>query len=140
MPFLVLLIVTMMFLVVAVMPTLLSDARGLWKTLVVLVWVGLIAWIVGATTRSWKVEKEEVLGYSETMLPNGTAIQTLQYLDRDGKPQVINLNEKFKTRLTIASKIKRVQYAPGPYCGVSFGGTTFMHDDFEIVCPMLDKK
>lgn len=111
-----------------------------WKLLWTTLFVGILGWMIAGGTRPYKIEKEEVLDYSETMMPNGTAVQTLHYIDRDGKPQSINLNDKFKTRLTIAAKVKRTQHAPSYYCGINYDGTTFVNDKFEIVCPMLDKK
>ena len=117
-----------------------STIRLRYRLLFFAAFVGLAVWIIAASSRPWKVDKEEVMDYSEAVMSNGTVIQTLQYIDRDGKPQVLNLNEKFNTRLTAASKVKVKYNSPGPYCGVYYNSTSIMHDDFEIVCPMPDKE
>lgn len=140
MPILILMILAMALTIPALISVIDDSMKARWRLLWIALWLGAIGWMIGGATRPYKVDKEEVLDYSETMLPNGTAVQVLHYIDRDGKPQSINLNERFKTRLTIAAKVKRSQHAPGNYCGINYDGTVFVQDKFEIVCPMLDKK
>lgn len=117
-----------------------DDVKMRWRLFWWTVFLVSVGWMIGSISRPWKVEREEVVDYSEITLPNGTAVQVLNFLDRYGKPQAINLNETFKTRLTIASKVKIKHNSFGPYCGVYYGGTTLAHDDFEIVCSMPDNK
>jgi hypothetical protein len=101
-----------------------------WRTRAfgLLLFAGMLSWMIGSLSRPWQVEKTEVLPYSETILPNGQMIQ----------PKTVNLNEKLKSRLMIVNKVKVIHHKTGPYCGVSYAGTIF--DDVKLEVIRSDKE
>lgn len=80
----------------------------------------LISWMIAVGSHTLKVEREEIVDYSEVLLPNGTIMQSFNYLDDYGSPKSINLNELFKTKLPPGMKIMIKYYKLGPYCGVYY--------------------
>lgn len=92
------------------------------------------AWFIGAETRSYKIDQEEILDYYECNLSNGTSVQMISYMDKGKGIKSVNLNEIFKVKLNKNSKVKITNYSYGPYCGLYYNENTFViNTTFEIV-------
>lgn len=91
-----------------------------------------LVWAIGAGTRPWKVKTIDELKVYDIQTDVGS-IQICVYLDDLGKIHIVNLNKKFQCVLPNGSKVKRVKYITGPYCGVSFVGTRETFEDVELI-------
>lgn len=81
----------------------------------------LVVWIVGVTTRPWKVEKVEYLEVQRIKGSEGS-IQAVFYTDSRGKLQILDVSYHRPEWRRLGTKIRHTLYADGPYCGCVMGG------------------
>ncbi len=108
-----------------------------WKLFWWILFITLITWAIGCSSRPWKIDREEIVDYTEIKLFNSSSIQVVNYINSYGMPQTINLNKKFNMKLDENAKIKIKYYSNGPYCGI-FLESKF--ENFEIVYSVPNKK
>jgi hypothetical protein len=105
-----------------------------WKTKIIMssIMLILLSWLTAFIMQPTVIKSTEILTPYEVALPNGQVIQSVSYLDENGKPKTVNLNEKFKFKIMPGVKIKMSRPMTGPYCGISMIGLDAANDIFEL--------
>lgn len=135
------LIILLAIMIVATIGTFFSaycdnNASPKWAVFVCLFLTLFLAiWEIGVLTRPLKIHSEKCYEIKTINILNDIRCnrQVVIYTDASGHLQTLNVNQYFGCIAPKQVCIKHTIYADGPYCGVSFSGTSrYPKEKFEL--------